>query len=400
MSHKEIAGTTCPVMHFEVSPEPDPDKSFFRRMDDVRRQHPIFRSDEAQGYWVLTRNELVLEALQRPEIFSSAANVPTLPDPPYRWLPIMLDPPEHTKWRRLLSAWFSPGRIAKMEDPIRERAKELVDSVLDSGSCDFVSDFAVRFPTSIFLEIIGLPVSELPRFMALVDQVLHHDSDPQAMMVAINEIREMFGGLLVERRDDPAKRSDDIISAALEWTIDDEPIPDEDLKACLLLLLLAGLDTVVAQLSYMFEYLAEHEDDRRALVEDESRIPNAVEEMLRAHPIVRLGRKVTEDVDFHGCPMKAGDMVYMPLAFASRDEDVYENATEVDIDRSVFANLSFGAGPHRCLGSHLARRELVVAVQEWHRRIPDYRVAEGAAVHEHSGLGVYGIDSLPLTWVS
>jgi len=161
---------------------------------------------------------------------------------------------------------------------------------------------------------------------------------------------------------------------------------------------MAGLDTVASQLSYIFRHLATDEADRRAIVADPGRIPNAVEELLRYYSIVRVGRRVTRDTDFHGCPMKAGDMVAMPLAFASMDEEAFADAGEIDIDRSVFGNLAFGAGPHRCLGSHLARRELIVAVEEWHKRIPHYRVTEGEQPLEHSGGGVAGLDYLPLSW--
>lgn len=375
--------------------------SFFEQLDTIRRQHAVFRSDEAQGYWVLTRYEAIVEALNRPDMFSNSANVPTIPNPEFNWIPVMLDPPEHMKWRQLLLRWFTPKRIVALEEPIRERCRTLINEFADSGSCDFLTDFAVKFPTSIFLQIIGLPVSELPKFLAWVHQILHmgaSDSDHSGMNRAMAEIRDMFAGLLAERRADPSKRSDDIISASLDWRIDGEPIPDEDWLSCMLLLFLAGLDTVAAQLCYAFKHLATHDGDRHAIVADEGRIPGAVEEMLRANAIVRVGRKVVSDVTFQGCPMKAGDMLYMPLAFASRDEDVFENATEIDIDRPPFVNPAFGAGPHRCLGSNLARRELIIAMEEWHRRIPHYRIAPGVEIVEHSGLGVYGLDSLPLTW--
>jgi cytochrome P450 len=168
----------------------------------------------------------------------------------------------------------------------------------------------------------------------------------------------------------------------------------------LLLLFMAGLDTVASQLSFVFRHLATVPADRQRLLADPSLVPAAVEEMLRAYAIVRLGRKVTRDTDFHGCPLKVGDMVAMSLAFASRDEGIFTDAADVKIDRDVFRNVAFGTGPHRCLGSHLARRELIAAVEEWHKRIPEYSVPSGAEIVEHSGNGVYGLDLLPLRWPS
>jgi cytochrome P450 len=398
------AKRTCPVVHFEYAPAPTPGTSFFEQLDALRREHEVFRSDEAQGYWVFTRNEMIVDALQRPEIFSSTATVPTIPEPPYQWIPLMVDPPYHAKWRKLLGGWFSPGRIASLEAPVRERCAKLVDSIVALGECDFVADFASQFPTIIFLQIIGLPVEQLDQFMEWEDKILHlnseTDPDYSGMMAAMDQVTKHFAELIADRRNDPHSRGDDIISAAIDWTIDGEPVSDKDLLSCMLMLFMAGLDTVASQLSFLFRHLATVPTDRQRLLADPTLIPAAVEEMLRSYSITRIGRKVTQDIDFHGCSLKAGDMVAMPLAFASRDEDVIEDATEVKIDRGVFRNVAFGAGPHRCLGSHLARRELVVAVEEWHKRIPEYSVPYGAEVIEHSGNGVYGLDRLPLRWTS
>jgi cytochrome P450 len=391
-----------PIVHFEYAPPPIAGQSFVDQLDVLRREHPVFRSDEAQGYWVFTRNGIITEALQQPEIFSSRATVPTIPEPPYQWIPLMIDPPDHTKWRKLLGGWFSPGRIATLETSVRHRCTELVDAITTRGSCDFVADFASQFPTTIFLQILGLPVDQLGKFMEWEDRILHFDSstDPDYvdMTAAMDEVRTHFADLISIRRDDPESRGDDIVSAATDWKIDGQPISDDELLSCMLLLFMAGLDTVAAQLSFVFRHLATVPHDRVRLLKDPSLIPAAIEELLRAYPIVRLGRKVTQDIDFHGCPLRSGDMVAMPLAFATRDEDVYEDATEVRFDREPFRNFAFGAGPHRCLGSHLARRELIVAVEEWHKRIPEYCVAPHAEVVEHSGNGVYGLDHLPLRW--
>ncbi len=394
----------CPVLHFEYAPAAParPGSSFFGDLDELRREHAVFRSDEAQGYWVFTRKDMIVDALQHPELFSSVATIPSIPDPPYRWIPLMVDPPLHTKWRGLLGGWFSPGRVASMETRARELCTRLIDDLAARDGCDFVTDFASQFPTTIFLQIIGLPVEQLPQFMVWEDKILHLDSetdpDYSQMQAAMDEVTGMFRGLIGARRADPSLRADDIISAALDWTIDGEPIPDGDLLSCLLLLFMAGLDTVASQLSFVFRHLATVPADRAALLADPDKIAGAVEELLRVYSIVRVGRKVVRDTEFHGCPLKAGDMVAMPLAFASRDDEAYEDAAAVNIDRPVFANLAFGAGPHRCLGSHLARRELIIAVQEWHKRIPDYQIPEGLEASEHAGSGVYGLDTLPLHW--
>jgi cytochrome P450 len=154
---------------------------------------------------------------------------------------------------------------------------------------------------------------------------------------------------------------------------------------------------VAAQLSYAFYHLANHDTDRQRLIDDPSLVPHAVEELMRAYPIVQTSRIATSDFDFRGCPVKEGDMVSFPLGMAGRDPKAYEKSREVDLDRENPRHISFGAGPHRCLGSHLARQEMVVALQEWHKLIPNYRVSDPDAVIEHSA-GVYSLECLPLAW--
>jgi cytochrome P450 len=141
--------------------------------------------------------------------------------------------------------------------------------------------------------------------------------------------------------------------------------------------------------------LALHPETRRRVVQDASEIPKLVEEVLRVYPIVQMARKVTEDVDFHGCPLKTGDMALFPLSAVGRDQQRFANAATVDLDRGTTRHLAFGAGPHRCLGSHLARQEMTILLEEWHRRIPDYEVVSTPT--EHSG-GVHGLNELRLQW--
>jgi cytochrome P450 len=217
------------------------------------------------------------------------------------------------------------------------------------------------------------------------------------MATAAFEVMGYFQEVITERRATPEIERSDVLSEALTWKIDGESIPDQDLLSFCLLLFMAGLDTVTAQLSYAFHHLGTHPADRERLAADPSLAPKAVEEFLRVYPIVQTGRKVTEDVNFHGLELKAGDQVVFPLAATGRDPGQYERATEVDLDREVTRHVSFGAGPHRCLGAHLARQELKVALEVWHERIPHYALVEGASIAEHAG-GVYGLDRLPLIW--
>ena len=401
-----VASTTddrgCPVTDYTFIGGRKPPLSFFAEQDEYQRaSRPFLRSGEAQGYWVFTDHEVILEGLQHPELFTSDVIVPVDPDPPYMWRPIMLNPPEHTKWRKLLGSYFSPGRVEALEDAQRAFAAELIEGFRADGQCDFYKRFAEVFPTTIFLQILGLPVDKLDEFMVWEDKILHGtpESDPDRTIgfAAMQEVMGYFQGLIDEKRADPSKLADDIVSHAVEWKIDGEPVTDDEILSCMLLLFMAGLDTVASQLSYTLYHLATHPTDRKRLADEPELIPHAVEELMRAYPIVQTARKASGDFDFHGCPVKKGDMVAFPLAMAGRDPTNYERAGAVDLDAEQVRHISFGAGPHRCLGSHLARQEMIVALQEWHRLIPDYQIPDGAEILEHNG-GVYSLESLPLTW--
>ncbi|MCD0450484.1 cytochrome P450 [Actinocorallia sp. API 0066] len=363
-------------------------------MDGVREEHRAFYSAYGKGFWVLTRYEDILAAFQDPELFSSASVNALDPEPRYRWIPEMLDPPEHTGWRRLLRPHFTPAAVKAREARVREHCAGLVAGFAASGGCDFVADFAVPFPAVIFLELMGLPVERLDTFLAWERAILHGPpSANAARMAAMGEVTAMFAELIAHRRAHPA---DDLISDAVTWTLDGAPIPEADLLAMCLLLFMAGLDTVTSQLSYAFWHLATHPADQKELRADPDLIPSAVEELTRAYSIVLPGRKVTRDAEFAGCPMKAGDMVMLPLTSANRDPRAFTAPARVDLRRPHNRHLAFAAGPHRCLGAHLARLELRVALEEWHRVLPPYALNRPNPT-EHT-YGLQGLNTLPLTW--
>jgi cytochrome P450 len=372
--------------------------SHAEEIDSLRAEHPFLRSTYGNGFWVFTSGALVRDALQHPDVFSSTVVTVHDPDPPYRWIPEMLDPPEHTIWRQLLAPHFAPRAMERLEDRVRERCVELLQEIAGRGHCDFLRDFAWRYPTTIFMELMGLPVEGLEQFLAWEHAILHpsagEDPERAGALEAMLAVMEYFTDLIEEKRREPA---DDLLSAALEWRIGGLPIPHEDLLSWCLLMFMAGMDTVSIQLSYAFWHLATHPADRMRIVDDASVVPAAVEEFLRQFAFVAPARKVMADTDFHGCPLKKDDMVFAPLCAATRDPAQFDDAATVRFDRVVNNHLAFGAGPHRCLGSHLARRELRVALEEWHRVIPSYRLTDGVSVTEHGG-GLYGIDRLELSW--
>lgn len=370
-------------------------------LTEMRAKGPIFWTPDAEGYYVLTTHETMLEAFQHPEVFSSRRLSPNVPNPGFDLIPITMDPPKHTKWRRVLGSYFTPKRSEMMEPRIRQEAIELIEGFKPAGQCEFVQEFSARFPAAIFLEMMGMPKEEMGEFLGWVSKAMRgpnpDDPNGEEQVNAQFEVMQYMWKLIQERRENPDPDQRDIISEASEWRVDGEAPTDEELLLCCLTLFQAGLDTVNSMLSYFFHHLATHPADRERIANDFTVIPNAVEEMLRAFPIARVGREVVAEQDVAGCPLKPGDKVLLATMSAGRDEAMYTNPDEVDFDRESIRHVTFGAGPHRCIGSHLARRELAVALEEWHRRIPVYEISDPDAVTERSGQ-ICGIANLPLRW--
>ena len=387
-------GEGGPRVEFDPFAGPYPAGASHARMDELREARPAFRSTAGHGFWVLTRYDDILAAFQDPETFSSRAIAVSDPDPAHRWIPVMLDPPLHTTWRRLLRPFFTPVAAAVLRDRITRHCAALIDGFAARGSCDFVTDFARLYPTAIFLELVGLPTERLEEFLEWEHAILHSRPSTGGRGAAMAALTACLTELIQDRRTRPRE---DLISAATRFTVDGRPVTDEELLELCVLLFLAGLDTVAAQLSYIFWHLARDDAARARMAGDPDVIPDAIEEFLRVYAPVLPARKLTRDVEIHGCPMKAGDMVMLPTAMATRDPRAVPAASAVDIDRPPARHLAFGAGPHRCLGSHLARLELQIALREWHARIPDYRIAPDARPVEHASL-VLGLETLPLTW--
>jgi cytochrome P450 len=387
---------TVPVVTFDYT-STEAEGTWFAKYDELRTQFPWYRNDFGPGFWTVCNYQGILEIMQNPEVFSNSVVTALDPNPPVKWIPEMLDGDEHKQWRRQLGPLFSPGAVERLESTVRQRAIDIIDGLADRGSCDFMADFATRFPTTIFLEMMGLPVEELDQFLDWEHDILHaggsDEEKLQVQIAAMMAVMGRFATVIAERREEPR---DDIVSKALTYEIDGKPVTDEDLLSFCLLMFMAGLDTVSVTLGWMFLHLARNDADRERIGAEPAIIPTAVEEFVRAYAIVIPARKVMADIEIQGCPMKTGDMVNIPLNAATRDEAAFANATTVDITRKPNNHIGFGAGPHRCLGSHLARQELRIALEEWHARMPNYRLAPDAQMLE-SGSQL-GLESLPLVW--
>jgi cytochrome P450 len=357
---------------------------------------PVKWSDNHGGYWVVSGYEEAHYAFQHYEQFSA---YPSVSVPAFHlarpMLPLEVDPPIHQKYRSLLAPVFAPPRINALEDQIRETATTLIDGFIDRGKCELISEFADPLPVSIFTKMMGLPTEEMSRFRDWKNAILHgmHES-PEVPKRATEQLEAYIYDLLADRKKD---RRDDILSVLIDSTVEGEKLTDEEIYDTTFLLFLAGLDTVTASIGLHFLYLAQHADVRDRIVADPAIIPDAVEELMRFESLIIGGRTLTEDLEIFDVKMKKGDRLVINTVAADRDPSQFPDADKVVLDRENNRHLAFGAGPHRCVGSHLARIELKVAYEEIHKRIPNYEFEPGAEVHRHAD-NVHGVDRVPLVW--
>jgi len=384
------------AMDPEMAANPQP---MFKMLRDAM---PVMAMDDGRGV-VLSRKAEIDEAFRHPEIFSSNMDAVDLKN--HRpMIPLQIDPPDHKKFRKILDPIFAPRQMALLEESFSVLVNDLIDRFIDRGEVDFAKEFSIPFPSQVFLTLLGLPLDELPRFLKMKDGIIRPDrvtGEPygsQKMQAYQKEIADSvydyFNMVLDERE---VERQDDLLSRFLDAEVDGVKLSREDILDISFLFLIAGLDTVTSTLDCMFSYLAQHPDQRRQMVDDPSLIPAVIEELLRWEtPVMGVARVAVADTELDGCPIRAGDQVMVMLGSANTDEAEFGDADTVRWDRDVNRHLAFGGGIHRCLGSHLARQELRIALREWHRRIPDYEVLEGHTLVYTPA--IRSIDHFPMTF--
>ena len=279
--------------------------------------------------------------------------------------------------------------MADLEPEARTLVNEIIDEFAGRGTCDFHEDFATPLPSTIFLALMGLPQDDLPQFLAWRDDTIR----PQANSIAEGEqkreaagkaIEAYFEGKIEEKRAEPDDR---LLSTLVHGEVEGRPLTHAELLGTTHLLLLGGLDTVTATLDCMIVFLAQHPERRRALVADGSLVAGAVEELLRHQsPVMMVPRILAQDFEIGGVQLLAGDGAALLIGAANCDRSEFEDASEVRFDREANRHLAFGGGAHRCLGSHLARLELTVALEEFHRRVPDYELAPETTISFSPGI--------------
>ena len=376
-----------------------------RLVDIAANAPPVFWTPHNGGMWFVTRFRLVTEAGRNWEAFSSEPFTPeeaealraALPadEQIYQPVPILLDPPLHTKFRKPLNLVFAPKAMMAMQDSIRALAVELIDRVKDRSGCEFMAAIGEPMPVQVFLEMFGLPLERQDEFRKIVGDHLSEDfgdhADSQRMLRAM---AMLMRDTLLERQANP---TGDLISRLWQTDVDGRPLTLEDMQNYCILLFIAGLDTVMNAMGYGVRHLAANPELQAELRADPALIPEAAEELLRRYSFVNSMRRAGKDMSFGGAEIKAGERIVLYNPAANVDPEEFPDPGTFDLHRENKAHVTFASGPHRCLGSHLARIELQTLYEEMLARLPEFRLDTDRPVTYRCG-PVIGPRAVHIIW--
>jgi len=367
--------------------------------DDLRQRCPIAHTGRFGGGWLPTRYEDVAAIAYDTEHFSSRSIIMSNFRPPHEIAPvggsppISSDPPFHHDARKLLLPAFTKAAVARQEPATRAFCHSLVDAFGERAVVDAASEYAQHIPIRVIADMLGFPAEDGPRFREFVENTLEGVNLPPDER--IERMQQLFDYLLEQIRDHLDHPRDDLTSFLVNAELYGRKLEADHVAGTMALLLIAGIDTTWSAIGASLWHLAKNPADRRRLVAERSLLPTATEEFLRAYAPVTMARLVKEDIRWHGVDMKADDWILLSFPAANRDPAQFDRAGEVVIDREVNRHAAFGLGIHRCVGSHLARMELRVALEVWLERIPGFTLEDPAAVRWSAGQ-IRGPRTLPL----
>lgn len=370
-------------------------------MARMRRMCPVVRSDAHDGFWVVSGYAEALAVAQDWATYSSAHGLSITTAPTVvRNLPVEADPPEQRIFKRLISPYFTPAAVARWAEPTRDLVNRLIDGFIGQGECEFMDAFARPLPSRSFFQFaISAPAGDLARVSYLAS-TSSTPQDPRARECWLG-LHTWIKDFIAARREQPPKN--DVVDAVINATIDDgtgdgRPITDDEIIGTVQLLILGGLETTAGALGHAMLRLCAQPDIQDTLRQSPHRIGDAVTELLRLDPsFVSVGRTAVRDAELAGHPIKSGDKVLIHWASANRDAREFPDPDRFEPARERNRHLSFGAGPHRCVGSNLARMNMRIALEELLGRLDAIRLAEGADIRYHAGLTRSPL-SVPITF--
>lgn len=364
--------------------------------EELRAASPVVHTERFLGCYMPTTYEAVRAIANDTEHFSSRRVIvrdvrPEIVNPAP---PITSDPPQHKPAKQLLLPPFTPDAMKKLEPRVRAICNELIDEFIADGKCDAAARYTKHIPVRAIAHMLGIPEKDGDLFIKWIHEILELGiRDDDTMMKAVHEMTAYFAAQIEARKQQP---TEDLISTLMHARDKDgQPLEDSHVLGSLRLLLIAGIDTTWSAIGASLFHLAQAPADRARLVNEPELIPTAVEELLRAYSPVTMAREVMKDTVISGCPVKSGNMVLLSFPAANRDPAMFPDADKVVIDRKENRHAAFGLGIHRCVGSNLARMEMKVAIEEWLKRIPDFRLDPAGKVTWSEGT-VRGPRQLPV----
>jgi len=390
-----VTDWTTDFSHVEPEWAADP----YPIQDDLRQRCPIAHTDRFGGAWLPTRYEDVSAIAYDTDHFSSRSIILSNFRPPRELAPIggsppiSSDPPFHHHARKLLLPAFTKAAVAKQEAGTRRFCHSLIDALAGAHVVDAARDYAQHIPVRVIADLLGFPPDDGPQFREFVEDLLEGINLPPDERIA--RVSRLFDYLLAQVDDHLGNPREDLTSYLIDAELYGRKLDPSHVVGTMALLLIAGIDTTWSAIGASLWHLARTPGDRRRLVADPGLLLTAVEEFLRAYAPVTMARLVKDDMNWHGVDMKADDWVLLSFPAANRDPAQFDRAGEVIIDRQVNRHAAFGLGIHRCLGSHLARMELRVALQAWLERIPEFTLEDPSAVTWSTGQ-IRGPRTLPL----
>jgi len=345
--------------------------------------------------WLPTRYALIREVLTDTDHFASGGDegMMSVIGADWKLIPLELDPPQQQQYRKVLEPFFSPASINALDASVREACDELIDNFDDPNGCEFASEFGEKFPSHIFLDLLGMPREKLPDFLRWERGMLRPEKPEQAVQ-AMTDIARYLETFIAGQKNNP--RSDLMKGIVSARFMGERPLTDTEMLSICYILYIGGLDTVYSTLGWIMWHVAQDKPLQDRLRDNPDDITKAVEELLRAYSAASTQRRVKRDMNFHGVEMRAGDIVQVSLPLAARDPQAYEDPHRVDIDRPT-RHIAFGTGPHTCLGLRLAKREIRIVLEAFLSRFRNIRIPAGEMHSFHTG-NVFGIDRLPLEW--
>jgi cytochrome P450 len=384
------------VVDFDVYNPAGVQHGFHEAFQKLRDQsdHNLVWTPRNEGHWIAIGGELMLAIWPDHKRFSSRIIViPKSVGEQHQMLPSTIDPPYHRGFRNLLNVTLSSSAIKRKEPQIRRMAGDLINGFKSSGHCNFTTAYAELLPIQVFLGIVDLPQSDAGLLKKLADDIVHPNGT-----VDYAQAKQGFFDYLEPHLDRRRKgNADDMLSVFVHGTVDGRPLTKEECLILSMQALMAGLDTVVNLLGFVFHFLARNPDHIRRMREDPAVIPAAVGELIRRFPVVNVAREVRMDMECDGAPLKKGDVVMLVSSLVGTDERLNKCPFDVDFGRVPGQHATFGKGVHFCPGTQLAIAELRITLEEWLRRIPEFSVAPGANITYRSGI-VGTVDRLPLIW--